>query len=455
MIGYMTKASGRVGLAVVLVVTVVLALQQPLLTIGALAAVAVIGATLKFPGFAVSAWLVVILFTPFWTTFYVAGVAIGPAFLNIPVALGLTIRAVHGAFKGNLRSKLTWLDAAMVLGVILVITSQIVFDQRAFLVTNVVVALFGAYVVGRFARESVGRAFVVASVVLAAWGVVEFALNWHVFTGWFAEVGGIGPAIQQRGGVARSEASLGHAIAYGATLTAALPFTRSFKHPLVLQIILLIGVVSSVSRGPILAAIMTFGFMLYLERASTRRIRSILLLVVGIAVASVVFTALYDGSGQEELQSSSSARDDQLASTLALLRLFGPADGTQWDTVFSRYVTNGTAIVDSTYLRFALDFGWIATVLLLVPVVIAAIRVLGRRAGSASIAVTGQIPVLLVTSMITQWQTVFYLLVGLMIAEYARDRFTNSPGSGQAIPALTNSTAPRSLTWPLSPQRYG
>jgi hypothetical protein len=419
----MKTRAGNVALVasgVVLVAGLVpLALISPLLTIGAVGAVVLIIVSAAFPAFAVGMWLTLTLLVPFWTTIFVGGTAVGPSFLNIPVAFGLVLRALLGMMNGE-RSKLTWLDAALISAVGLVLVQQQVFGQESFLATNVAVALFGGYVIGRFARESAGRIFVVVSVALAVWGLIEFATSTHVFTGWFADIGGIGPAIQERGGLSRSEASLGHAIAYGATLAAAMPFTRTFKHPLFLQLVLTAGILSSLSRGPILAAILTFALMLYTERTTATRLRSVFLLAGGVGIAFFLFTSLYSGSGQAELQSSSSARDDQLLSTLALTNFIGPAAGTQWDSTNSRYVTNGIAIVDSTYLRFALDFGWLVTVLLLLPAIIAALRILARRGGPAAIAVVGQIPILAVTSMITQWQIVFFFVVGLSIRELAR-----------------------------------
>jgi len=416
------RAAGPIAviLACLLVIALVgLALVSPFIAVGVLGAAALALAAAAAPRYTVGLWLAVILFVPSWTTIYVSGTAVGPAYLNIPVALGLIARASHEAIRHG-SSRWRVLDITVPAGAALVVVAQVVFAQQSFLATNVVVALLGGYVIGRFARESLDRVFVILVLVLAVWGVVEFATGWHAFSTWFASAGGIGPNIQERGGLARSEASLGHAIAYGATLVAAMPFTRSFRHPIVLQLILLAGVLSSLSRGPILAAVLTFALMLYSERKSQVRVRSVFLLVAGIAVAIFLFSGLYNGSGQEELQSSSSARDDQVLQTLGFTNPFGPATGTQWDSTKSRYETNGIFIVDSTYLRFALDFGWIITALLLVPAVVAAQRVVRRVAGPATIAVAGQIPILVVTSMITQWQVVFFLLVGMAVAEISR-----------------------------------
>jgi hypothetical protein len=392
---------------------------SPLVALGGLGAVVLIIAAMAAPTYAVGFWLAAILFIPSWTTVFVAGVTVSPAFLNIPIAVGLTLRAAHEAVH---RSSTRWhlLDFSVPVGAALVLVAQSVFGQQTFLATNVVIALLGAYVVGRFARQSLGRVFVVIASLLAVWGVIEFVTGWHAFVSWFTSVGGFGPPIQERGGLARSEASLGHAIAYGATLVAAMPFTRSFHRPLLLQLVLLAGVLTSLSRGPILAAVLTFALMLYAERKSEIRLRSVILLVGGLAVALFLFSALYNGSGQAELQSSSSARDDQLLQTLGQTNLFGPATGTEWDPVHSRYETNGVFIVDSTYLRFAIDFGWIITTLMLAPAIVAAQRVVARKAGSATIAVVGQIPILVVTSMITQWQVVFFMLVGMAVAEISR-----------------------------------
>lgn len=89
-------------------------------------------------------------------------------------------------------------------------------------------------------------------------------------------------------------------------------------------------------------------------------------------------------------------------------------------------LVNGILVIDSTPLRLAANFGIIAAVLFAVPVLIALARVIGRKAGPASVALAGQIPVLAVTSFITQWQVLIFFAMGLVATEVMQDRIAPS-----------------------------
>lgn len=421
--------------------------MKPELVAGLVAVIVLMMVTAMRPHIGIAFWLVFTIFVPSWTLIPVAGTNISTSYIAIPVVLAVLARLIFDRLNGGPRLAPTLVDSGVMLGVLLVVSYQYSFDQAQFLATNVVIALFGGYILGRLANVSAQKVFVVAMVIVAIWGIAEFLLDWHAFVDWQTEELGIGPALQERGGFTRSEASLGHAIAYGAALASALPFTRVFKRPLVLQLILAAGIFVSFSRGPMLALIATFALMLYIERSSSRRIASIAILAVGLVVTYYVFDFLYSGSGQSEVASSSQQRDRQINQSLDFINLFGPADGAQLNRD-GRYVTNGVDIVDSVPIRLGLDFGWVTCALLLVPVVVAAARVLGRRVGPAGIAVAGQIPVLLVTSFITQWQILFFFLCGIAVTEFANARAAKrskgTPSAGEpSKDKWTTTTAPR------------
>ena len=388
----------------------------------ALVAIAVVMAiALVRPGVGIAIWLVFTILTPSWTQIPAGGTVIGPAYIAIPIVIAVLLRRLHDRMGGAPPFTLTAVDGGITLGVVFVILYQSWYDQALFLATNVVISLYGGYVIGRLARVSMQKVFVVAMVIVALWGIAEFLFSWHLFVNWQTGNGGIGPALQERGGFTRSEASLGHAIAYGACLVAAIPFTREFRRPLLLQAILAAGILVSFSRGPILALLITIALMFYADHSTQRRVAAFGTLLVGMVGAYYIFDFLYTGSGQAEVASSSSQRDIQIERTIDRVNWFGPATGAQLNQE-GRYVTNGVDIVDSVPLRFGLDFGWVVCALLLLPVAVAVWRVVARKAGPAGIAVAGQVPVLLVTSFITQWQVVFMSLCGMAWTEYASSR---------------------------------
>ncbi|QWT24876.1 hypothetical protein KPL76_05825 [Subtercola sp. PAMC28395] len=405
----------------------VAAVSSPMLAVGILLVMVFTFVSFWRPQFGIALWLVATVFIPSWTVLASVGTQIQPYYLAVPVVIGLTLRRIHGRISHGRVFSLSFVDLSVVTGVVLVMFYESIFQQASFLSTNVLFTLFLGYVIGRLSEPVQHNVFAVLMIIVAIWGILEFGLSWHAFVDWQATGGGIGPALQERGGFTRSEATLGHAIAYGACLAAAIPFVRSFKRAAVLQVILCAGVLVSFSRGPILAVVFTFALMVFVERSSKRRLTSIVFLIAGLTLVYFVFTFLYNGSGQSEVQASSSYRDNAVASSIQFTNVIGPADGLQLNAD-GRYETNGVDIIDSAPLRLALDFGWLVTVLLLMPAVAAIVAVLRRRAGPATVALAAQVPVLLVTSFITQWQVIFFFIAGLAINEMVASRRGKSVG---------------------------
>lgn len=400
------------------IVLTVAAVSQPVLGIGALAVTVLVVIAVAVPRVAIAVWLAVVVFVPYWTTVSAFGVTVNTALIAVPVILGIVLRRLGGIMNRTDRFEVNRIDMVVVAGVAASLLSAAVFDQASFLTTNVALTLFGGYIIGRLAKADLLTVYGVMMIILAVWGIVEFLTGWHAFEGWLVEDGGIGPLIQERGGLARSEASLGHAIAYGACLAAAIPIVRNFRAPLLWQLILAAGVLTSVSRGPIIAAVFAFALIAWTTKSGRVRFWSGAALVAGLIGVHFFFTLLYEGAGQSDVTLSQQARDAQVAQTMSLVNLFGPATGTQM-TQEGLYIVNGVDRVDSAWLRLGLDFGWITAALLLFPVAVVAWRVLTRRAGTASLAFATQIPIILVTSFITQWQTIFFVLAGLAISESA------------------------------------
>jgi len=396
---------------------------------GGLAALGTIFAVTYWrPDLGLSIWLLATLFTPFWLRGQIAGIAVFPSYLALPILIAALLAGVR------FRTRLGVADAAMFSGVVLVVVSHAMFHQATFLLTNVAITLLSGYVIGRMADpHSIGRTFRLSVLLIAAWGLLEFATGLHLFSA-IPPLEGIGPEIQDRAGLARAEASLGHAIAYGATLTAALPWVLQRRRALLGVTTLCAGVVVSLSRGPMLSLVLTLMLFAYVRRSQTGRVKALLTLTVAGFVAYVVLTFLYSGSGEAELNSSSAARNSQVGILAQLANWFGPADGLH--LIDGRYTANGIGIVDSTPLRLALDFGWVTCVLLLLPMAIAIIGTLRRARSTAAIAVAGQLPVILVTSLITQWQTVLFFIAGLAMTELAAgDSGTQAESNRERSPA--------------------
>lgn len=420
--------------AILVVALVPALLQQPVVGAGILGAIFLVAVGAASPRIGVSIWLALLVFIPFWTTVSNFGITVNTALLAMPVAVGIVLRKLGPIALGQAKLDIRRTDILVVSGVALVLILGAVYGQASFLATNVGFTLFGGYVIGRLAPAELRSVYAVFMIIIAIWGIAEWIFRWHAFVNWLPEVGGIGPFIQERGGLARSEATLGHAIAYGACLAAAIPLVRNFRGAFIWQALLVVGVLASVSRGPIIATVFAFALIAWTTTSGRVRFWSAIVLVAGLIGVYFFFTFLYEGAGQSDVTLSEQARDSQIGQTLSYINLFGPATGAQL-TPEGLYIVNGIERVDSTWLRLGLDFGWVVTALLLIPLVVTSWRVLTRRAGPAAIALTTQIPIIVVTSFITQWQTVFFFLAGLAISEGAirrRPAPVETPEPGKA-----------------------
>lgn len=426
------------GLAVagslsIVAIIISLTLSQTLpIAAATIAVVAVVITTVLRPAIGVGIWLIITSITPFWTTISTGGTPIFPYYLNIPIAIGLILRTATTP-RERRSSSLNLLDIIVTIAVFIAVILTFTSGMQSFLYSNMLYTLYGGYIIGRHSPVKITKLYVVVMTILAIWGVIEFAFGWHAFVDWQATSGGMGPSIQERGGYARSEATMGHAIAYGAALVSAIPFTREFRSATILQVVLIAGVLSSLSRGPIFAAMLAVALNFYLERNSSHRVRMFLLLSVGVALAYLLIGSLYAGSGQEELDSSSNARGLQIDNTFGLLRAIGQARDTQWNPGTGRYETNGISLVDNSFLRLALDYGWVVPSLLAIPFLVAAYLVIRRKAGIAAQSLVTQLPIVFVTSLITQWQILLLFVVGLFVQELAKSRSWR-PASASALP---------------------
>ncbi|WP_288076674.1 hypothetical protein [Rhodococcus sp. (in: high G+C Gram-positive bacteria)] len=368
----------------------------------------------KKPELALILWLLTVVFVPSWTTFYVGGIGFPPAVLGAPILLGIGLSRVFGPEP----IRINRMDIAIGLATLMVLFLSFTGELRGIVfVRDLLVLWVLGYLLGRNVTVKVTRAYVIIMAVVAAWGVIEFFFGMHLFTEWMPSANHTLNLIQERAGVSRSEATFGHGIAYGAALAMAIPFAHQLrKHVVLVQALLAAGILVSLSRGPMLALAFTLVLTAWVfsSDGKTRLRYTALAVVVGGAVYAVM-SGLYSGVYSGEVAGSGNARLDQYG----LVR-----DSLHWMSSALTFVgqeaspvVNGVQIIDSTPLRFAVNFGIIAAALLLAPVLIASLRCLKRTAGPASVALAGQIPVLLVTSPITQWQVLLFFMMGAVASE--------------------------------------
>ena len=417
----MSKAGYSLALGFIAVAVGAVAAFAPLFAIAVLVGAALIILGCIRPQIAMVAWLLCVIFIPNWTP-----IPAGPfgsynptTAIGIPILIGIGLAAVLN--RNSLR--LHWMDFTLVAGGLLILLQAGIGFADSALVKMFALLWVIGYIFGRLATPQVQRVFVRALVVVAVWGILELLLDIHVFENWATSANHHWNEIQTRAGFNRSEGPFGHAISYGAVLAMGIPLAHRLPRCRVAaQIILAVGVICSFSRGPLgtlVVALILSALVLNSVDSRTRR-RLFFVAVAGSGVAWFVMEYLYKGEDSARVVQSGEQRSNQYNAVLDTLNWLDPATGFGQDG--DRYVVGGVAIIDSTPLRLAVNFGIIAAVLLLMPILVAAWRVVTFKAGVASVAVVTQIPVLIVTSLITQWAVLVFFAMGMAVSEVARSR---------------------------------
>lgn len=376
-------------------------------SIALLCGCALIGIGYARPQVAILLWLSAVVFIPEWTRLTVLGeLSLEPAtYIGVPVLIGLLV-----ARRGE--GHLTAIDYTLSF-TLLFIAAQYALGLTYFQITKeaFTVWLLG-YIFGREATQPIKSAFVIFMTIVAVWGTIEYALDWHAFANWFPKASHTWNLLQERGGAVRSEAMFGHAIAYGASLAMAIPFAQRFRFGWVIQVLLLAGILVSISRGPMLAGVLTLVLTALFLARGKHRARTTGLSVAGGVAVYLVFSEFVSSSGfDRDTESSTFARSLQLDTYAGSLRVFTSSlDSIVDDTI------------DNTPLRLAVNFGILTAVLVLLPVIVACTVLLRGPAGPAVVAIVGQIPVLVVTSLITNWSVLIFFLMGMVVSEIGKPR---------------------------------
>lgn len=277
----------------------------------------------------------------------------------------------------------------------------------------ILIGWFAAYLVARgFAGDSTSLISNIG-LILSLWAIVEFLTGFHPFVE-VAEAGNWA-AIQVRGTWERSEASLGHAIALGGVIAGALPFALDrTKNRYVYTGVLLLGVLATLSRGPIAAALLAIVMWILTNNKKKSRGMGLALLAVAASAVFIVFQEVSGSGDIEELGRSAGARSIQYEETFGLIEAFGTAASSQTNQEFGTQVFGSISVIDSYPLFLGLYFG--AVPMLIFMTFVLGVILLAFRSGSASaVAVAASVPIMLVTSPITQWQFFLFFMIGLAV----------------------------------------
>jgi hypothetical protein len=390
------------------------------ISIAAVVALCAASLFIRWPRLGIAFALAVTCFVPSWLIFRI-GVQWTPAALCavLMVPAILSSRRRYGWRPGD------------VVATCLILLCLVAFWQGGTpkaLATQVIVRGFLIYLVARHLAPKAGllwtrRAFVAILLICAAWSIVEYVLEWHVFTSFdLGSPEAYWAAIQARGGHIRSVAAFGQPIALGGTLAMAVPFivASSWRTLSKLAALTLIGfgVLATISRGPMTAVLVGFLLTIMLYRGDTIGVRQRRVIVVGTLVVSVILyvglVAKITAAGTEASQSAAyrGTLYSYFLSDIHPLSL-----GNNITYINNRYLYRGLGSIDSTFIYASLFYGWLPVALFIVSLLVLALRALRRRAGPAAIALLAQIPVLATVAPITQYQSLLWFLGGLVVAE--------------------------------------
>lgn len=433
------------GAALLFIFLVALGLfYQPLIAVALAVALFLIVLTAKSPQAGVALWLAITVMVPNWLSLPVVGLNMRPlAAVGLPVLAGLMLSRVrrHGVWVAQ--------DACVLGAAGLILAMAVPMGYPLFLIANLVLVTILSYLLGRLADvEAAQRSFVFLMLGVSLWGILEFLTGYYVVRVLFPSEN----EIQVRGGFFRSEAAFGHSIAYGAALALAIPMTTKLRHHVLsAQLVLAGGILVSLSRGPMLALLL--GLLMTVTLLTPRRRRASLGLLIALVTFAIWAAAglFYSGATAIEVASSSTARVNQFELLFESIKPFEPA-GAMEVLADGSLAVSGVAVIDSAPLRLAANYGWVPALLLLSPVFFALAGAVRLRLPSA-ISLLAQVPVLVVTSLITQWGALLFFVSGMMAAELSKARMPSRNKRREHLEGQLGQRGPRNKSTVLSMER--
>ncbi|BBH17112.1 hypothetical protein Back2_13990 [Nocardioides baekrokdamisoli] len=374
------------------------------------------------PRVASAAWLVIFVAVPHWV-----GLKIG-AYLP-PVTLAAIIFA-----PSILRRRIVPARTDAVLAGLFVLATVVFwFGQGSqSMWAEMLLQWLPAYVFGRAMADVPGtdwvaRLLCVLFTALALFAVIQYVAGWQPF----ANLQGPVPAQNQwatvfyRGGAARSSATWGHPIALGGALVAAIPLIWHGKGRIGLRalmtVVVVCGVASTLSRGPILAAGLALVLILFVKAdlgAGARVVAG--LVTTGLVVGLVPTLLQVSTTSSADIQASTNYRSNIFSSLIPDLHAFGFANNTL--VVNGAPYYRGSASIDDTFLYIAANYGWVIAVGVLFVFGPPLVRVARRRASTLDLILIAELPVLGTVALITQFGPLIWFLLGMAVTVRARER---------------------------------
>ena len=390
-----------------------------------IAAVGVVAAVVLFraaPRVAFFSWAAVLFFVPIWV-----GFSAGHFYSAVTL---VTLVCVASASLRNVR--LCAADAILALFAVLVGGAFLLGGVTLGHLLIAMVDWLLPYVFGRvvLARVRIGvvTSFIsLMTVVAAGLALLEFATGVNLFVLIHWNNGGyeLWSPLQSRGGFIRAEGAFGHSIALGACLSIGSVFILSSRWRLTLRIAAITlaagAIVVTFSRiglvGFILGIVLSVAFLGKVLSVRTRIVVAAIASAGALAVTpflSEVFTA-----AGTEAQGSADYRLN-LVSLLSKMVPLGLSPSYE-------VLPNGTVYVgdfhsiDSALILTGIRLGFVPLLILMAVLVLAVVKMFGRKANVPLIAVVSQIPTLATVDMITQFPYLLWFAAGLAVSLYVNN----------------------------------
>ncbi|MFD7007659.1 hypothetical protein [Rhodococcus jostii] len=391
-------------------------------------------------------WIATVAVFPPWISFQLMG-------YRIPAAALLSI-AIVLVLQGD--RKLSWRVADTMVSILALtsIVSCLSFHTPVHIMTQVLLEWAACYAAGRWMFEGADFRLVGNRIGgIVGWlAVLQALMQFNVANIYIFNMGvpaNSWMALQERGGQVRSELTFGHSIALGAALTLLLPFALQRLGTLLDQVMvlgLLLGVVATFSRSAMVAAVIVVAISLLSSRSfgTTKVVGSIL--IVAIAWIGIsVFTDTVSSSGNGVELTDSTTYREGLLDLVDIVGGIGLAQGGVPAADGVTYSWGRFYSIDNGLLYLGLYIGWVAVFSYVAILVIIVWRSTIRRWTPFSTALVGHIPFVLTVAPITQYQNIYWMMLGAGVSasylgsHHTIDESTNSRRLTSAIEAQSGS----------------
>lgn len=380
------------------------------------------------PRLAFIVWIISLTMIPIWISVDVV--------VTVPVHCIVAIIALLANFSGS-QPQLNPFDLYVATLVLLTLLAVALGDANPAYCAQIIVRWCIPYIAVRVLVTGVGTRFAgnVIAVTLALVGflaLLEFLTDIHPFTSWVSNAQEFDTwhEIQSRGGSNRSEWAFGHSIALGGALSLAIPFIAKSSYRTWVKAAMLLcvsaGVLVTGSRAALLAALLTASIcLLYSIRLPIARAFSLAFVALVSFIVGPVFGdrigAWARGTSIEAAQSAGH-RERLYSLLLDRIEWFGRSPG-------AAHGVGDQASTDSAILVVGVAFGWVVLALVLFPLLVSTIRVFTSRASAAEIALVGQWPLFATVALITQYESLVFVVVGLAVQAVTSQTATSSARS--------------------------